>query len=176
MSLTKKRTFGSVATVAIAILALADAPDQASKWWDGIVRAVSSIDGKLGLLLVALLVGLWAWDVHKRLLAKLFGEGGEPPQLRFLERYYMRLSLLQEEVDMALKVEMDDSHFIKQEISVDRLRGDLINLAPSVLTTATAMDLRKPDLQWTEAKKRLPEEIERLLKVVRHKWQAYGGK
>lgn len=174
MVVTPRRTVGSVVAVVIGFFALADVPDQAGKWWNGITNAVSGIDSRFVLLMVAIAIGLWTWDVHSKLIAK-FLRTPEPPQLRVLERYYMHLAHMQEDVQRAITFEMDDSHFISKEVAVDKLRGELINLAPALLTTATAMDLRKPDLQWTEVKKRLPDEINRLMKVVRHKWHVYDG-
>lgn len=177
MVITPKRTIGSLVAAVLAILALADAPEQAAKLWNGITGAIASMDTRVVLIIAAVVIGSWAWDVHERLIAK-FWRTPEAPQLRVLERYFMRLAVLQKEIDYAITFEVPDvdAKISALNLEMAKLRGELINMAPALLSTATALDLKTPDSRYIDIKKHAPFEVDRLLNVVRIKWQAYGGK
>jgi hypothetical protein len=70
-----KRALGTVLAAVLAFLAIADAPTQLAqwkKWWDQAVAAIdwSGNGARWAFLVLAVIVGLWAWDVHGRLLSQ----------------------------------------------------------------------------------------------------------
>lgn len=60
--------------------------------------------------------------------------------IRILERYYQRLLQIRQRAEDA-KIEGD---LYAARVSLNELRGELINFAPQTLSTATAMDLQAP--------------------------------
>ena len=80
-----KRITGTVITVVVIFLGLADAPEQLAKWkagLDGFVAGVgidwsafwSASAGRTVIVLVGVLVGLWAWDVPRLARRRWRGE------------------------------------------------------------------------------------------------------
>jgi hypothetical protein len=70
-----KNALGTLAAVIFGFLAIADVPTQLAQWKTWWASAVAAIDWtgngpRWAFLVMAVLVGLWAWDVHRRLLSK----------------------------------------------------------------------------------------------------------
>jgi len=71
-----KRWGGTAVTAILGFLALGDAPSQVSNWKAGWDRFVASIQWDSGptrwaMLAMAIIVGLWSWDVPQRALQKI---------------------------------------------------------------------------------------------------------
>ncbi len=103
------------------------------------------------------------------------GSRGVTP-VRALERYYLALSSLQEHVGHMLTIEAASARFYDVEQAVEKVRRELINLAPGLLPMSAAMEFQKPPAPTTyvDAKVRLPAAIDALMKKVLRQWHFYS--
>lgn len=181
-----KQIAGTVGAVVLGFLALGDAPEQLANWKRGFAYVVSlgGIDwsafwsgaaGRWVLSIAAVIIGLWAWDVPERAIAK-FGKrtphytGGWwerqyakrilRPEVRdtsnATERLPTELDAKTQEIDRTRAVEqlpLVRKELERQLREVEHIRGEL-----SVMT-----HLRDQSLEaWKECKRRLTlEHLER---------------
>ena len=93
----------------------------------------------------------------------------------------MALASLREHLDRLLRLEQlrdepseSDTHFYTVEIALEKMRTELINLAPGVLPVATAFEFQKVPGSaegYVDVKVRLPKAIDELMSSVRRHWQ-----
>lgn len=101
---------------------------------------------------------------------------------QILERYYMLCSELMNDAILSVGIieasqgTPNTGPLYELEKRLDHMRGELINLAPSVFTMATALDFQKPQLQKVDVKERILDNIEALMNTIHSKWRAYGGR
>jgi hypothetical protein len=121
-----------------------------------------------------------AWK-RARPLESTGGISRQPTTIRALERYYVSLASLREHVRRLRKfAELGGTLTGIADISlaVDKIRNELMNLAPSLLTTSDAIGLQAkpsdPNAEYVPQEERVSKAIDELMTGVLRLWGRYG--
>jgi hypothetical protein len=103
-------------------------------------------------------------------------------QLRVLERFYISLAGMKDHArmlkDMAELGRPQFTGFIDLGIALEKVRNELIDLAPTVFPSSTALDFKDkaplPEGSLGISDDRVPIQIEELMQKVRSHWSRYA--
>ena len=105
----------------------------------------------------------------------------KPTALRVLERYYVSLAGLRDEIDQRVWLAKEtgkDTGLMQIETVVEKIRAELMNMAPDIIPVATALDFQKPPatIDYIDVSERLPNRVDQLLKKIHSHWSHYAEK